>query len=164
LKIHWQALAGEDAEAGYRAVQALAADPTRSIPYLRMRLRAVAPAEEKQLRQWIADLDSDQFAVREKATAELEKLGPASLHALRKTLDDKPALETRRRLEQLLEKQEREEWPTSGARLCICRALEVLERAGTPEAREVLTLLASGAPGARQTLEAKAAMQRLTLR
>lgn len=164
LETHWKVLAAEAAEAAFRSTQVLAADPVRSIPYLRTRLHPVAPADEKRLQQWIADLDSDPFAVREKATAELEKLGPAALHAMRKALDGKPNLETRRRLEPLIEKLEREEWPTSGERLRICRALEVLERAGTPEASEVLTALANGAPGARQTLEAKAALQRLAQR
>src|SRR5579883_2555091 len=111
--------------------------------------RRFSPADEKRLQQWIADLDSDQFAVREKATSELEKLGAAAVGTMQKALEAKPALETRRRLEQLIDKQEREEWPASGERLRIWRALEVLERIGTPEAREVLTTLANGAPGAR---------------
>jgi hypothetical protein len=164
LETHWKALAAEDAAAGYRAVQALAADPAHSTPYLRTRLHPIAPADGKRLQQWIADLDSDQFAIREKAISELEKLSAASLHAMRKALEAKPALETRRRLEALIEKLEREEWPPSGERLRIWRALEVLERTGTSEAKGVLTTLANGAPGARQTLEAKGALQRLTQR
>jgi WD40 repeat protein len=164
LETHWKALATDDAAAGYRAMQMLASDPERSIPYLRTRLRPVAPADEKHLRQWIADLDSDQLTAREKATSELEKLGAAALHAMRKTLDDRPALETRRRLEQLIEKQERAEWLPSPERLRSRRALEVLERAGTPEAKDILTTLANGAPGAWLTLEAKAALARLAQR
>jgi RNA polymerase sigma factor (sigma-70 family) len=164
LETHWKTLVAEDAAASFQAMQTLAADPTRSVPYLRERLHAVAQADEKSLQRWIADLDSDQFKIREKATAELEKLGPAALHAMRKAIDEKPRLETRRRLGQLIEKQEREEWPTSGEKLRIWRALEVLERAGTPEAKAVLTILANGAPGARQTVDAGAALQRLAQR
>jgi len=44
------------------------------------------------------------------------------------------------------------------------RALEVLEQVGTPEARQVLTTLATGAPHARLTREAKAALDRLSKR
>ncbi|HTU18961.1 MAG TPA: sigma-70 family RNA polymerase sigma factor [Gemmataceae bacterium] len=161
---HWKTLAGDDAAAAYRAVQMLAADPARSVPYLRTHLHPVAPADEKRLQQWIADLDSDQFAVRQKAMAELEKLGSAALHAMRKALEEKPALEMRRRLEQLIEKQERAEWSRSGEGLRTWRALEVLERVGTVEAKDVLMLLANGAPGARQTQEAKTALQRLAQR
>jgi dipeptidyl aminopeptidase/acylaminoacyl peptidase len=164
LDTHWKALAADDAAAGYRAMQMLAADPKRSIPYLRTRLHPAAVADEKRLKQWIADLDSDQFTVREKAISELEKLGPSALHALRKARDDRPALETRRRLEQFIEKQERADWLPSPERLRDRRALEVLERAGTSEAKDVLTTLASGAPGAWLTLDTKAALVRLAQR
>jgi WD40 repeat protein len=164
METHWKALAAEDAAAGYRAVQALAADPIRSVPYLRTRLHPVAPVDEKRLQQWIADLDSDQSAIREKATTELEKLGAAALPAMQKALDEKPTLEMRRRLEQLTEKQEREAWSRSGEGLRIWRTLEVLERAGTPEARDVLRILANGAPGAWQTIESKSALERLAQR
>lgn len=164
LESHWKTLAGEDAPAAFRAIQTLAADPVRSIPDLRKRLHPVAIVEDKRLRQWIADLDNDQLAVREKATSELEKVGAAALHAMQKALADKPSLETRRRLEPLIEKQQREEWSSSPANLRSRRAVEVLERAGTPEAKEVLTILANGAPGAWQTQDAKAALERGTLR
>src|SRR5262249_43705537 len=67
LKTHWSALARAEAAAGYGAVQALAADPERSVPFLRRHLRPIAAVEEKRLTQLIADLDSAQFKVREKA-------------------------------------------------------------------------------------------------
>jgi RNA polymerase sigma factor (sigma-70 family) len=161
---YWKALAGEDAAAAFRAIQALAADPVRSVPYLRARLHPVAPVDEKRLQQWVADLDSDQFAVREKATEELKKAGTVALRAMRKALDGKPSLETRRRLEQLIETQVREDWAPSAENLRARRALEVLERAGTAEAKEVLTTLANGAPEAWQTLDARAALERLAQR
>jgi hypothetical protein len=41
------------------------------------------------------------------------------------------------------------------------RALEVLEHIGNPESRRVLLALAQGAPHARLTKEAKAALDRL---
>ncbi len=41
------------------------------------------------------------------------------------------------------------------------RTVEVLEIAGTPEARQVLEQLAKGAPEARLTQEAKASLERL---
>ncbi len=164
LERHWETLAGDDTEAAYRAIPRLAAGPTHSIPFLRTRLRPVAPVDEERVQQWIADLDSDQFAVREKATSELKKAGAAALHAMRKALTEKPALEKRRRLEPLIEAQEREEWSPSSENLRSRRAIEVLERVGTAEAKDVLTMLASGAPGAWQTLDARAALQRLAAR
>ncbi len=162
LKKHWTVLASEDAAASYRAMQALAYDPSRSLPYLRQRLHPVAIVEEERLARLIADLDSDRFEVRDKATVELEKIGEAALHAMQKALDSQPTLEKRRRLEQMIEKQERE--APSGERLRIGRALEVLEHIGSPEARQVLRTLATGAPGAFLTREAEAALERLAHR
>ncbi len=164
LKKHWTTLASEDAAASYRAMQALASDPSHSLPYLRQRLHPVAAVEEKRLVRLIADLDSDRFDLRDKATVELEKIGEAALHAMQKALDSQPALETRRRLEQMIEKQERERGAPSGERLRIGRALEVLEHIGSTEARQVLQTLATGAPGAFLTREAKAALERLAHR
>jgi hypothetical protein len=160
----WDTLAAEDAEAGFRAIQSLAADPERGVDYLRSRMAPVPVVDEERLKRLIADLESDQFAVRDNASRELEKLGESALQALRKAIEDHPGLETRRRLDSLIEMQEGEEWKPSAERRRIRRALEVLERAGTAEARRVLTTLASGAPGAWLTLDAKAALERLAQR
>ncbi len=162
MKTLWTVLKDEDAVVAFQAMQRLAADPVRSVPYLRQRLHPIAVVEEKRLARLITDLDSDRFEVREKATAELEKLGEAPLHTMQKALDGRPALETRRRLEQLIEKQVRKRWSPSAEQLRMGRALEVLERAGTPEARQVLATLAAGTPGAILTREAKSALDRLT--
>jgi RNA polymerase sigma factor (sigma-70 family) len=164
LTTHWTTLSAEDAAAAYRAVQALAADPARSIPYLRQRLHPVAAIDHKHLTRLITDLDSDRFEVRDRATKELAKLGEQALNAVRKALDGEPTLETKRRLEQLLEEQERGRWSISPERLRTRRSLEVLERAATPEARRVLEALSAGAPGAWLTSDAKACLARLSNR
>jgi hypothetical protein len=164
LKRLWDTLAAEDAATGFRAIQALAADPERSVDYLRSRMAPVPLVDEDRSKRLIADLESDQFTVRDNASKELEKLGESALHALRRAIEERPALETRRRLESLIEMQEREEWIPSAERRRMRRALEVLERTETAEARRVLTTLASGAPGAWLTLNAKAALERLAQR
>jgi hypothetical protein len=48
----------------------------------------------------------------------------------------------------------------SGDKLRVFRAVEVLERIGTPEARLLLQALAEGAPGALVTTSAQAALKR----
>src|SRR5436309_7536857 len=60
------------------------------------------PVDPRRVRQLIGELDSDQFAVREKATQDLEKLGEAVAPALRKALANKPSAEVRKRVERLL--------------------------------------------------------------
>ena len=52
----------------------------------------------------IANLDSDEFTVREQATAELERQGQQIEERLRKKLDEKPSLEVRQRIKQMLPK------------------------------------------------------------
>jgi hypothetical protein len=120
--------------------------------------------DAKRLTGLIADLDSDEFGIRQKAVAELEKLDDQPLAAYRKVLESKPPIETRRHLEHLLEKAGSAWWDVSGERLRSLRAIEALELAGTKEAREVLTALAAGGPGARLTEQAKAALERLASR
>jgi RNA polymerase sigma factor (sigma-70 family) len=68
----WTNLAGADARQGYRAVNTLAAAPEQALPFLKERLRpAAAVAGATKIDQLIADLDSDQFDLRQQATAAL---------------------------------------------------------------------------------------------
>lgn len=117
--------------------------------------------DEKRLTRLIADLDSDDFAVRQKADAKLAAFGEQVLPAYRKVLDGKPTLEKRRRLEELLEKAQASWWSQSGGRLQSLRAIEALELAATKEARDVLESLAAGAQGACLTEQGKSALRRL---
>ena len=128
------------------------------MPFLRTALKPVPLVEGQRIQRWIADLDSDEFAVRQRAAAALEKLGEMAHPALRKALANKPTVETRRRIEQVLEATELSE-PTPARRQAL-RAVEVLIQAETPDAHRVLETLASGAPDARLTQAAKAALQR----
>jgi RNA polymerase sigma factor (sigma-70 family) len=157
----WADLADQDAVRAYRAIRKLAAAPALSVPLLRQRVRPAPVVDEKRLTGLIADLDSDDFAIRQKAVAELEKLGDQPLAAYRKVLEGKPSVETRCRIEELMEKAGPVWWDVSGERLRSLRAVEALELAGTKEARDLLKALADGGPGARLTEQAKAALERL---
>jgi hypothetical protein len=95
--------------------------------------------------------------VRAKAAQALEAMGEGPGPALRKVLGNQPSLESRRRVELLLTKIATEA-------LRATRAMEVLEHLATSQARQVLHDLGQGAPGARQTQEAKAALNRLEKR
>ena len=109
--------------------------------------------------QLIADLDSDEFAVREKASVGLETEGKRVEFALRQALEKVPSLEVTRRIERLLSRLESAK--TSPERLQMSRAISVLERIGTTEARRLLRWLSRAAPEAAQTREAKEAIRRL---
>ena len=106
-------------------------------------------------------LESEQFAVREKAQRELEELGDLAEPVLRQALEGKPSLEMRRRVQAVLEHLRGP--VTQPELLRSLRAVAVLEDIGTPEARGLLETLAADADEARQTREAKAALRRLGL-
>jgi WD40 repeat protein len=155
----WNALGSDDAAKAYRAVLTLTATPGQAMPMLQKRLHAATPPDADRLQQLVADLDSDQFAVRKKASAELTKLGESAVPALRDVLSRDPSPEVARRLNTLLEKATNRE--PSGELLRALRAIAVLEQIATLEARQLLEKLATGVPEARFTREAKAAQVRL---
>jgi hypothetical protein len=107
----------------------------------------------------VQQLDSDQFAERERATAELRRLGAAALPHLRRHARQAASDEVRQRLAKLI--QPFAAAPLPSERLRELRAVELLEQAGAPAAREHLRALASGAAGAALTDAAAGALRRL---
>jgi WD40 repeat protein len=135
----WKVLQEEDSAAAYRAVWTLAEHPDQSIPFLKKQLRSSEPAIDKdRLRQWLADLDSNDFQTREAASRELAKLGQAIEPNLRAALAKAESVEARRRLERLLEDLRSEQ---SAEALQRSRAVRALELIGSPDAMEVLHTL-----------------------
>jgi hypothetical protein len=161
LNALWAALADDDAARAYRAIVALSAAPRASVPFLSAKVPGPA-LDAQRVAQWIRDLDSNQFAVRAQATEELALLGRAVEPALRQALAKPASAEARRRMERLLASMKGQ--VIAPAILRDLRAVEALEQAGTPEARETLKRLARGAPEARLTQEAKASLERLARR
>src|SRR5581483_9535572 len=117
----------------------LAAAPEAAVAYLGRKLRPVPPVDRQRVAALIADLDNATFAVREKAAAGLEELGEVASGACREALAGRPSAEVRQRLEAFVENRRRERRSPSPDQLRIVRAVEVLERIGTPGARQVLT-------------------------
>src|SRR5205823_1538058 len=71
----WTALGNAKSEEGHRAVLALANAPTQAVPFLRTRLTADPPPDVKGIAKWLADLDDEEFEVRERASHALARLG-----------------------------------------------------------------------------------------
>ncbi len=156
LDICWTELANEDAAKAYDAVWSLVAAPEQAVPFLRKHLPPVPRPDDKTVARFIADLDSIDFTRRQKATEELSKLGDAIAQNLRRALENKPSLEVRRRIQQLLDQTR--DWTVE--RLRDHRAIQALEHIGTRQAKEVLQQLAAGAPETLRTEEAKTALRR----
>src|SRR5262249_14761932 len=121
------------------------------------RLVPVSEVDAKQAARLIKDLDTDEFAVREKATEQLEKLGVAGEPILRQALKGALSEEARTRLQKVVDGL----GSGSAVRWREIRTIEVLERIGTPEGQEVLRSPAKGAAGTQVTREAQASLDRL---
>jgi WD40 repeat protein len=155
--------AGGDPQKAYRLIQGLAAHPAAAAALVKAKLPAAKGqgdgATAAAIDKLIADLDDDDFDKREAATKALAAVGPKAAAALAKALQGEPSVEKKQRIEGLLEMLKGKGPNLEAVR--PTRALELLERVGTAEAKQVLEELAKGDPDASLTREAKATLKRL---
>jgi WD40 repeat protein len=157
LDAAWTDLAGPG-EKAHPAIVALAVN-TDAPEFIAARVKPATRPADDQIKQWLADLSSARFAVREAADKNLARAGELAEAALRNAQQNATDAELRRRLVALLDNLPRVE--TRPERLRELRAVEALERAGTPDARRVLEALAKGDAAALLTQHAHAALKRL---
>jgi WD40 repeat protein len=155
----WKELASDNAGAAFEAVHALAGAPEKAVAFLKENLHPAAVAEPEKIQQLIAELDSEQFAMRKRASTQLEKIGESAGPLLRKALENDPSAEASKRIEELLKRIDTT--MPRGEALRSLRAIEVLETIGTAEAKQVLQTLAKGTPEAAVTRAAQGALDRL---
>ncbi|OWK36054.1 sigma-70 family RNA polymerase sigma factor [Fimbriiglobus ruber] len=155
LDAAWADLAAQDAAIAFHGIRTLRAAPRQAVPLIEQQLKIVPRADPKQTADAIRDLDSDQFMVRAKAFDKLEKLGEAAESAINEARARDPSPEVAGSLGQLLDRLQGQKL------LRRLRAVEVLEQVGDAESRRLLAAFADGAPGARLTTEARAALDRL---
>jgi WD40 repeat protein len=158
----WATLASPEAQPAYAAMADLAAAPDRAVALLRRELKPAPAPTNDQLDRLFADLDSDDFATREKASRRLAEWGELAVTGVRKRLDKAESEEVRRRAQDFLARFDRP--APSPERLRQMRAVEVLEGIATPAAKELLSKLAKGAAEAPLSREAAAALERLRRR
>ena len=95
------------------------------------RVKPAVGVDSARLAKLLRALESKRFAERQRANEELERLDELAEPALNMFLQSKPALDSKRRVEDLLERLVRSPPPDV---LQACRAVEVLEAVGTPDA------------------------------
>lgn len=157
LNALWNELAGNDAPKAYRAVYTLSAAPMDVVAVVKERLQPVPKEKPERLQKLIAQLDDDDPAIRETATKQLAGIGAPAGVALRKAQAETKSAEVKLRVENLLKPLD--EWVVKDPEtLRAIRAIWVLQRIGTKEARAVLEKLAAGAPESRITQEAQSAL------
>jgi WD40 repeat protein len=155
----WGALAAEDPSRAYEAVWALAAAPAEAVPYVGARLPPAQAAADADVRRLLRELDDERFLVRERATRQLGQLGESAEPLLREHAAARPSPEAMQRIEVLLDALTQQ--GTDSEMLRCIRTVEVLERAATPAAQDVLRRIAGGAFGAGLKARAEASLRRL---
>src|SRR5262249_4325660 len=86
LESCWSALSADDANKGHLGMWSLVATPKQSVAFLRARQKPVKRMDPESTGQWIADLDSETFAVRQSAQNALERSGEQIKHTIQKAL------------------------------------------------------------------------------
>ncbi|MBN9120334.1 MAG: hypothetical protein J0I06_14450 [Planctomycetes bacterium] len=117
-----------------------APNPEKAVPFLKERV-PIGP-DAGTLKKLFADLGSDNFAARERATKALSGYGESARVAMEAELarSESPAVRGR-----LAERLKQSELPAAPAleRLRLIRAVEVVEGIGTPEAKALLEVWAA---------------------
>jgi WD40 repeat protein len=154
----WADLGAADAAPAWKAVWQLLDHPDRAVELLSGRLKPVVA--EKDTPDLIARLDHPRYAVREEAARKLADRGEHVEDDLMAAYRTAVSAEQRERLETLLNKFDPAH-PPAVEILRGLRAVWLLERVGSADARRLLNEMATGASGSRVTAEAKAALGRL---
>jgi RNA polymerase sigma factor (sigma-70 family) len=159
----WDDLASTDVARARRAVDLLARNLAAAVALLGERFKApVAPADV-DVAALIRALDSEVFAERERASRQLRQVGLKAEAALREA-HKTATLEGQRRIDKLLAALDTTQLPlTRGEVLRGVRAIEVLERVGTPAARRLLQAWADHVAEPRLATEARLAVERLRI-
>ncbi|MBY0527825.1 MAG: hypothetical protein K2R98_30795 [Gemmataceae bacterium] len=136
----WNNLISTDGDIAAQAFQLLCVGK-QSGDYLKERIKAMmVVADAARIDRLIADLDSNHFNVRQRATEELEKLSLAAEPALQKALASNPSLEMMRRVDTII---------TRGRGACqqAKQGIEILLVTRTIDALTLVTTLAGGPSG-----------------
>ena len=137
----WDNLASRDALLSAPAQRMLLAADKDTLTLLKERMkRRETTDEDKKIIKLIAELDDDDFGVRQSASTQLGKIGEKADPFLRTALATTSSLEARRRIEALLGTRAYED-TISTDQLQQIRAIRVLEQIGTPQARDLVEAL-----------------------
>jgi WD40 repeat protein len=156
----WSRIVAGTAAQAWPAMRELIARPDVAVRLIRDKVKAApAPAvpNSQELAKLIQRLDAPAFADRMSAAADLRALGPRIRDELTAALQATQSTEVREQLERLLA---RLDTPPAAARV-EARAVEVLERIGTPAAKDLLATFAAGSGHTALALDAQAALARL---
>jgi WD40 repeat protein len=151
-------LGSDNAVIARHAVTMLASDLGPVAAALAPRIKPAPAVNATDFERRIEQLDSRNYAERERAQQDLERAAEQAELSLRSAYARATDVEQRRRLDRLLEKLDRR--VPSSDELWQLRAVAVLEQRGDAESRALLRKLAAGA-SSRLTTEAIEALERM---
>jgi WD40 repeat protein len=140
----WKELASTENGIPFKAMGILQAAPTETLALFRDKLRSADAMDAATLTKLFQDLDHDRFAVRERATKRLIEIADTIDGEIQRRRA-RASAEASWRLERVLMSKAR--LIADGEVLRRLRAIEVLERIGSAEARTLLKKLAEGREG-----------------
>jgi WD40 repeat protein len=138
----WDDMADSNAKTAYGAIHNLAKHPAQSLPFLEKKLRSNKALYPEGVRQLLADLDNDDFQVREQASQALAGAGKQVRLAVIEALKAARSPEVKRRCEELLENMVKNEMQPEQVR--SQRLAETLQIIGSPEALKLLKRFFAG--------------------
>jgi hypothetical protein len=134
----WDDLASPDGGKADAAWRKFGEAGDNAVPFLRQKMRPIAvPAVNlTQIEEWVADLDSPKYPLRERATRELLAVGEMAVVPLQRLLEKNPSGEAKNRATLILKKIEQP--VRSPDRLRVLEAIDLLERVRTAKAVALL--------------------------
>jgi hypothetical protein len=169
LESAWTQLGLEDPAEAYGAAGTLVTDPKKGLAFVKGKFAdTLTPAPVEKIEQLIAQLDSDDFGTREKATDELVRLRAVAETLLRKKLEESLKPEVKFRINKILETETPPSKLTDDGWRQMRRLIYALELMAAPNAEtssaavEFLTLMSTGHEDVKVMREAAEAVRRLT--
>jgi hypothetical protein len=155
----WQLLADRDEQKADKAVWDMAAGHAASVEYVASHMPPIPKTDEAEVKQLIAQLDSDDFDTRRKAQEKLASFG-GLIAPLLEAHKRSPSAEVRATIRRLTTAIEQNA-PASPELAREVRAVKVLELIATPEAVKLLEQLSRGVKDAERTRAANQSLERL---
>src|SRR5207245_1292976 len=124
----WADLGSADARLAGGAIRRLTAGHKDSVAFLKDRVqRKPEPVDTKRVAMLIADLDDDDYAVRENGSKELMRLGAGVVKLLQTARTTTKSLEQRARLDELLRKELLDDSGMTRDQMRTLRVIRILE-------------------------------------
>lgn len=147
-----------NAENAAAAIRSLARHPDAAIKFIHTLGKPAEDESVKRIALLVEQLDHARFKVREEASKELARYGIEARKTLEIAVKKAPSEDARDRMEKLLKKIDG--GAVTAQALREFRVIEVLERIGTPAARDQLAEMAKGPGDSPVVREAKAVLER----